>query len=73
MKCERCIEGNKARYRVYSDVMDMKVCPSCAMEAQSLRLTIELLPQDEVKRVDIKGGFSSSERGTLFLVDSASI
>ncbi len=57
MKCQRCIEGKEVRYRVYSDVIDMKVCPSCAAEARSLRLTIELLPRDEVKRVDVKGEF----------------
>ncbi|HUK41711.1 MAG TPA: hypothetical protein VLX11_11720 [Candidatus Acidoferrales bacterium] len=59
MKCERCIEGRKARYRVYSDVMDMKVCASCAAEAQSLRLTIEVLPQDDLVEVDSR--FSRSQ------------
>ena len=52
MKCERCIEGRKAQYRVYSDVMDMKVCAVCAAEAQSLRLTIEVLPQNDSVEVD---------------------
>jgi hypothetical protein len=65
MKCERCIEGKKARYRVYSDVMDLKVCASCATEAQSLRLSIEILPQDDLVKVDSR--FSSSQ---LFPVHS---
>jgi len=65
MKCERCIEGRKARYRVYSDVMDMKVCPSCAAEAQSLRLTIEVLPQDEW--VEIDNRFSVSQFSSVDL------
>jgi hypothetical protein len=73
MKCQRCIEGKEVRYRVYSDVIDMQVCPSCAAEAQSLRLTIELLPRDEVKRVDVKGEFSNSKRDMVFLVDSPAI
>ena len=73
MKCQRCIEGKEVRYRVYSDVIDMKVCPSCAAEARSLRLTIELLPRDEVKRVDVKGEFSNSKRDVVFLADSPAI
>jgi hypothetical protein len=51
----------------------MKVCSSCAADAQSLRLTIELLPRDEVKRVDVKGEFSNSKRDMVFLVDSPAI
>lgn len=68
MKCQRCIEGKEVRYRVYSDVMDLKVCPSCATEAQGLRLTIELLHPDEVRRNGFEDGSSS---GTFFQVSSA--
>jgi len=68
MKCQRCIEGKEVRYRVYSDVMDLKVCRSCATEARSLRLTIELLHPDEVKSNGVNGGSSSS--GMFFVVSS---
>jgi len=49
MKCERCRDGKEARYRVYSDAMDLKVCSNCAAVAANLRLTIELLPHDELR------------------------
>ena len=33
MKCQRCLQGEEAKYRVYSDVLDLKVCSTCAAEA----------------------------------------
>jgi hypothetical protein len=70
MKCQRCIEGKEARYRVYSDVIDLKVCSRCAAEARSLRPTIELLDPDEARRGAAKGSSSNRGRGILFVVDS---
>ena len=37
MKCQRCFRGEEATYRVRSDVIDMKVCGSCAAEATRTR------------------------------------
>ena len=34
MKCQRCLSGQEATYRVRSDVIDMKVCAACADEAR---------------------------------------
>jgi hypothetical protein len=43
MKCERCVRAEEARYRAYSDIIDMKVCGACAVEGQQLGLGIEVL------------------------------
>ena len=47
MKCQRCLGDQETTYRVYSDVLDLKVCSSCAAEAFTLRLAVELLHPDE--------------------------
>jgi protein-arginine kinase activator protein McsA len=46
MKCQRCLR-NEARYRVYTDVIDMKVCVACAEEARGLRIPVEVLDSSE--------------------------
>jgi hypothetical protein len=43
MKCQRCVRGEEATYRVRSDVIDMKVCAACADEARRLGLAVEVL------------------------------
>ena len=43
--CARCLEARQARYRVYTDVIDMAVCPACAEEARSLGISVEQLDQ----------------------------
>ena len=43
MKCQRCLTGQEATYRVRSDVIDMKVCAACADEAGRLRIAVEVL------------------------------
>ena len=43
--CTRCLEATQARYRVYTDVIDMAVCPACAEEARSLGISVEQLDQ----------------------------
>jgi citrate lyase beta subunit len=61
MKCQRCIKGAEATYRVYSDAMEMKVCAACAAEAQRLGLATELLHPGEVTKVSAKSDFSANE------------
>lgn len=51
MKCERCMSNEQGIYRVSSDVMDVRVCLACAVEAQRLRLTVERLEPDYGSRV----------------------
>jgi hypothetical protein len=56
MKCQRCLEGKEAKYRVYSDVLDIKVCSGCAAKACTLSLAVELLHPDETSRDTANGG-----------------
>lgn len=49
MKCQRCLNGEVARYRVYTDAIDIKVCGLCAEEARELGITVEVL-DSRVKR-----------------------
>jgi len=43
--CTRCLEARQVRYRVYTDVINMVVCPACAEEARSLGISVEQLDQ----------------------------
>ncbi|MFQ5850079.1 MAG: hypothetical protein ACE5JU_05755 [Candidatus Binatia bacterium] len=43
MNCQRCL-ADEARYRVYSDAIDIRVCTSCAEEARELEIAVEILP-----------------------------
>ena len=49
MKCRRFLRGKEATHRVYTDVMDVKVCAACAEEARELRIGIEVLETEERK------------------------
>ena len=49
MKCQRCMSGQEATYRVRSDVIDMEVCAACADEARRLGLAVEVLGGEERK------------------------
>jgi len=39
------LEARQARYRVYTDLIDMAVCPVCAEAARSLGISVEQLDQ----------------------------
>ena len=41
--------GKEAKYRIYSDIIDMKVCAVCADEARRLGLTVEPLDNGKQK------------------------
>src|SRR5262245_43475028 len=43
MECQRCSTGKEAKYRVYTDIIDMKVCAACADEARRLGIGVEVL------------------------------
>jgi hypothetical protein len=49
MECQRCLTGKEAKYRIYSDIKDMKVCAACADEARRLGLTVEPLDNGKQK------------------------
>ena len=46
MKCKRCLSGEEAAYRVYTDVLDMAVCAACADEARKLGIGVESLSRE---------------------------
>lgn len=73
MKCQRCIEAEEATHRVYSDVMELRVCSACAAEAAILRLGIELLPRNEEKEDSADNEFSGSGREMLVVSDSSAL
>jgi hypothetical protein len=43
MKCQRCLSGQQAAYRVYTDALNIKVCATCAGEALRLGIAVEVL------------------------------
>jgi len=58
MNCERCMRGEEARYRVHTDLIDMKVCEACAGEARKLGIAVELLALGEDKNDRRKSDFA---------------
>jgi mannose-1-phosphate guanylyltransferase len=40
-KCGRCLQGGQARYRAYTDVLNVAVCSRCADDARKLGLSVE--------------------------------
>jgi len=56
MKCQRCCRDD-ASYRVWSDVIDMKVCAACAAEASGLGIAVEALGggrKEDGEKKDVK-------------------
>jgi hypothetical protein len=47
MKCQRCFDDRRVVYHVSSDVINLKVCASCAAEARSLGLAVEVFSVGE--------------------------
>ena len=52
MKCQRCCRHEEARYRVHSELIDIKVCGACAAEAGRLGIAVELLGELELPVAD---------------------
>ncbi len=50
MECQRCLTGKEAKYRVYTDLIDMKVCEACADEARRLGIAVEVLDREKKKQ-----------------------
>ena len=47
MECQRCLLGKEAKYRVYTESMEMKVCVTCAEEARRLGIAVEPLDNEK--------------------------
>jgi hypothetical protein len=50
MNCQRCSREEAAIYRVFSDLIDMKVCLACAEEARRIGIAVEELAFGEKKK-----------------------
>ena len=50
LKCQRCLRDEAAKYRVFTQIIDMKVCAACADEALRLGINVEFLDSGEKKR-----------------------
>jgi hypothetical protein len=68
MKCQRCVRGEEATYRVRSDVIDMKVCAACADEARRLGLAVEVLGSEEKKGNGEKSELELRDYGSELLL-----
>ena len=52
MKCQRCLrDGAQAVYRVFTEMIDIKVCAACADEARKLGINVEPLDSGESTKV----------------------
>jgi hypothetical protein len=60
MECQRCLLGLEARYRVHTDVLDMKVCATCANEARRLEIAVEILDDGKGKNNETVCGATAS-------------
>ncbi len=58
MKCQRCLSDQRAGYRVYTDVLSIKVCATCAKEALTLGIAVEVLSGAKGKG-NVEKGMSS--------------
>jgi hypothetical protein len=50
LKCQRCLTDEAAKYRVFTQIIDMKVCAACADEARRLGINVEFLDSGEGKK-----------------------
>ena len=64
MKCQRCLSGKEARYRAYTDVMEIDVCRTCAVEARRLGISLAWIESDDypTRSLDADGETSRSDR-----------
>lgn len=58
MKCQRCLRGEEATYRVHTDLIDIKVCTACADEARKLGIAVEVLDPKPEKNNQGKSEFA---------------
>ena len=42
-RCQQCLSDHQPAYRVYSDILSIKVCATCAGEALQLGIAVEVL------------------------------
>src|SRR6266542_7124896 len=62
MKCQRCFDDQRVVYRVSSDVINLRVCASCAAEARRLGLAVEVFSVGESKTLRGRSAFGHQGR-----------
>ena len=62
MECERCFTGEEAKYRAYTDIINIKVCAVCADKATKLGIAVEGLGGEE-KNNSTKNAPTLKDRG----------
>jgi hypothetical protein len=62
MKCQRCLSDQQAAYRVYTDVLNLRVCATCAGEALRMGIAVEVLSGGKAKGNVEKGEFGLRDR-----------
>jgi hypothetical protein len=55
VKCQRCIRGEEARWRVFTAAMEMKVCAACAEEARRLGIEVAALEPQRIAEPERQG------------------
>src|SRR4029077_16266149 len=50
LKCQRCLRDEAPTCRVFTQIIDMKVCAACADEARRLGINVEFLDSGEGKK-----------------------
>ena len=66
MKCQRCGNDKEAEFRVVSEILDMKVCEDCAVEARRIGLSLQIVAIDDANGRQRRGGridSTASKRG----------
>ncbi len=54
MNCQRC-KANGARYRVFTDILNLEVCTSCVIKALEVGIAVEVLPRFRLQTDDHSG------------------
>ena len=62
MKCQRCLDDRRVVYHVSSDVINLRVCASCAAEALRLGLAVEVFSVGESKILRGRSAFEHQVR-----------
>lgn len=64
MNCQRC-KATEARYRVFTDILNLEVCTSCVIKALELGIAVEDIPR--LRTDDQPGDTNKSPDPILYL------
>ena len=61
MKCERCLLDEEAKFRVHTDIIEMKVCAGCAEKAGELGIAVDVLNLGDQRNDQAKSEFAARD------------